>query len=200
MFTRGIAVFVVANVLLTSLPVLAQSSDLLASAERAALTMGLEQDLEQDLNVVRRRRSGIAGAVGAVLTGVGIYLALQPVACSDAMGKANHQTFWGSDLVFSAERLRGKCTIKVSEVYEGNRTYHYYGLDYPDGLGWTLQNVRGEPEVPTVTTDNRTNHIGWATAAAGGVLLAWGLRGVDVPVRLDVAPTGGFRVSNSVGW
>ena len=190
MFTRGIAVLVAA-VVLTGSPALAQSSDLLASAERAALTTVMEQDQ----SVVRRRRSGGVGAVGAVLVGVGMYLALQPVACSDVIGPK--EAYDGaSEFVYSTTRLRGECTIKVTETWGvNNRVYHYYELDYTTDLGWAFGNPR-----PTVTTDKRMNQIGWATAAAGGVLLAWGLRGVDVPVRLDVAPAGGFRISRSFGW
>ena len=44
---------------------------------------------------------------------------------------------------------------------------------------------------------------GLATAAAGGGLLWWlwwGLRTVEVPIRFDMAPTRGFRVSRSLGW
>ena len=47
---------------------------------------------------------------------------------------------------------------------------------------------------------------GLGLAAAGGGLLWWGLRTVEVPVRVDLAPTGGgadgrgFRVSGSLGW
>ena len=49
-------------------------------------------------------------------------------------------------------------------------------------------------------TNKTWNYVGWATAAAGGALMWFGLRGVDVPVRLDVAPTGRFRVARSLGW
>lgn len=195
MFTRIVTVFLAAVVLLTGSPALAQSSpDLLASAERAALTMAMEQDLEQDQSVVRRRRSGGVGAVGAVLVGVGMYLALQPVACSDVIGPKAY-SIGGSTFAYSTTRLRGECTIKVTETFR-SRLYHFYELDYTTRLDWAFEGGNR----PTVTTDKRMNQIGWATAAAGGVLLAWGLRGVDVPVRLDVAPAGGFRISRSFGW
>ena len=233
MFTRIVTVFLVAVVLLTGSPALAQSSsDLLASAERAALTMAMEQDLEQDRSVVRRRRSGGVGAVGAVLTGVGIYLALQPPDC-DLVGNPTAEFRFerpsqpsgyymiGTEFnsTYTGTRLRGECVVQVSESYFN----YFYRSDLPrDSMERFDQendnrvfystdgnDVGYDPFAPheengssrrSVIEDKTMNQIGWATAAAGGVLLVWGLRGVDVPVRLDVAPAGGFRISRSFGW
>ena len=76
-FKRGVAVFVAAVVLTTGSPAMAQSSGLLASAERAVLTM----EVEQDQSVVRRRRSvGLAWTGGALVV-AGVVLALRPPIC-----------------------------------------------------------------------------------------------------------------------
>lgn len=231
MFTRIVTVFLAAVVLLTGSPALAQSSsDLLASAERAALTMAMEQDLEQDQSVVRRRRSGGVGAVGAVLTGVGIYLALQPPDC-DLVGmptagfhfeRDSGQYTVGTEFTstYTGTRLRGECVVQVSESYfdyfyrsdlsresmerfdSENDSRVFYSTDGND-VGYDPFFPPEDEDMPSrrsVIEDKTMNQIGWATAAAGGVLLVWGLRGVDVPVRLDVAPAGGFRISRSFGW
>ena len=230
MFTRIIAALLAAVVLLTASPALAQSSDLLSSAERAALTMAVEQDMEQDQSVVRRRRSGGVGAVGAVLVGVGVYLALQPPDC-ELVGDprvsfdSDFRTivgipFWNKyESTYEATRLRGECVARVTE----KGTLYYQRPGTPEGIPYDgmgefdftrvfyssdEHDIRGhDPFTPGMDDQTRSaiekktmNQIGWATAAAGGVLLVWGLRGVDVPVRLDVAPTGGFRISRSFGW
>lgn len=233
MFTRIVTVFLAAVVLLTGSPALAQSSpDLLASAERAALTMAMEQDLEQDQSVVRRRRSGGVGAVGAVLTGVGIYLALQPPDC-DLVGNptaefyterpsTSGQYVLGQDFksTYTGTRLRGECVVQVSESFfnyyyrsgQSRSSMERYDPENESRVFYSSDGndiARYDPFAPpdengnsrrSVIEDKTMNQIGWATAAAGGVLLVWGLRGVDVPVRLDVAPAGGFRVSRSFGW
>ena len=130
MRSRGfIAMFVAAVVLVTSSPAVAQTSDLLASAERVALTMAAEQD-QADQTVIRRRRSNMLALAGGVLVAVG-------------------------------------AGLMASEDWWGDR-----------------------PQL----------ELGLATAAAGGGLLWWGLRTVEVPVRFDLEPTRGFRVSRSLGW
>ena len=116
------------------------TSDLLASVGRMASTM----ELEQDQNVIRRRRSTRAVWVGGTLVSVGSLLA-----------SARYNKYFNGVLVESSRPLMGA------------------------GLG---------------------------LAAGGGALLWWGLRTVEVPVRVDLAPTGGgadgrgFRVSGSLGW
>lgn len=239
MFTRIVTVFLAAVVLLTGSPALAQSSsDLLASAERAALTMAMEQDLEQDQSVVRRRRSGGVGAVGAVLTGVGIYLALQPPDCDlvgEPTGAESYRwafqpaqgTVWRTfTYEYTATRLRGECVVRAKEtignyigaydpdvVFQPQSNGRPYGADPTVRViyssdeyapvnydPFTLKDEEGAGGARSVIEKKTMNQIGWATAAAGGVLLVWGLRGVDVPVRLDVAPAGGFRISRSFGW
>ena len=116
------------------------TSDLFASVGRMASTM----ELEQDQNVIRRRRSTRAVWVGGILVSVGSLLA-----------SARYDEYFNGVLV------------------ESSRPYVGAGL----GL-----------------------------AAGGGALLWWGLRTVEVPVRVDLAPTGGgadgrgFRVSGSLGW
>lgn len=227
MFMRGIAVLVAAVVLMTASPAMAQSSDLLASAARVLMTQEAEQDqseAEQDQSIIRRRRSGGLALVGGILTGVGVVIALQPPKCVlidgetpsierpdvgiesdgrqyDSQGRL--QRSW--TVSYRAELLRGTCTAAADVGYEwgpsyvervSSRTVRWttYGIDNPHGnyIGTEVADVG-------VLTDKTWNYVGWATAAAGGVLLGLGLRNVDVPIRLDVAP-GGFRVVHSLGW
>lgn len=124
MFTKIIAVFLAAVVLLTGSPAMAQSSsDLLASAER--LTLAMAMGAGQNETIVRRPRSTALVWTGATVIGGGITL------------------------------------------------------------------------VTTGTWGDR--RILWATTAAGAGLIVFGLRSVEIPVRLDVAP-GGFRVMRSLNW
>lgn len=206
-FTRSIAVFVAVVVLVTGSPAMAQSSDLLSSAERLALTT----EVEQDQSVVRRRRSGGLAWTGGVLLATGLSLVSLPPVCgfqgedsgSDRWSRANDGFF---DQIrthkYSETVLRGECTVRRDTT---QRSYTYpdqsrvsrevrfsvYASDDNNTVDF------GGREAPT----NKTrNYIGWASVVAGGSLLAFGLRGVDVPVRFDVAPAGGFRVSRSLGW
>ena len=173
MFTKNIAVFVAAVVLVTVSPALAQSSDLLSSAERLALTT----EVGQDQSVVRRRRSGGLAWTGGVLAVGGIVLALRPPIC---------------ELITTNPSL---ATSSVDAVYRDGRCDLRYGGQYRS---------TGDAIVPFEGYDTITkktwNYVGWATAAAGGALMLFGLRSVEVPVRFDVAPAGGFRVSRSLGW
>ena len=184
MFTRSIAAFVVAVVLATGSPAMAQSSGLLASAERAALTM----EVEQDETVVRRRRSGGLALTGGALAVAGIVFALRPPVCKlqgSGTGEVYGETNPPVRATYTPVRHGGECSI----LREG------YGLD---PLSWTNDPRRFEGRAPI--TKRTWNYVGWATAAAGGALMWFGLRGVDVPVRLDVGPTGGFRVARSLVW
>lgn len=194
MFTRSIAVFVAVVVLVTGSPAMAQSSDLLASAERAALTM----QVEQDQSVVRRRRSGGLGASGVVMAGVGIFLALRPPVC-ELVGEASHRSvgaFGTATETFTAALKDGKCGVRL--VVDGTRydgapiSSEGHSLD----ANAHLFDFRGR----RADTNKTMNWVGWTTAAAGGALMWFGLRAVDVPVRFDMASTGGFRVSRSLGW
>ena len=146
MFTRSIAVFVAAVVLVTGSPAMAQSSDLLASAERAALMM----EVEQDQAVVQRRRSSGLAWIGGGLAVGGVVLALQ---------KGETDTF--------------------TTIQPGGSS-----------VSWT----------PDRGSTSSRRYWGIAAVAGGGALMWFGLRAVDVPVRLDMAPAGGFRVSRSLSW
>ena len=184
-FKRCIAVFLAAIVLMSGSLVLAQSSDLLASAERVALAV----EVEQDETVVRRRRSGGLALTGGALAVAGIVLALQPPVCK-LQGSGTGEVYGETNLpvraTYTPVRHGGECSI----LREG------YGLD---PLSWTNAPRRFfEGRAPI--TERTWNYVGWATAAAGGALMWFGLRGVDVPVRLDVGPTGGFRVARSLVW
>ena len=198
---RCIAVFLAAVVLATGSPALAQSSSgLLASAERAALAM----EAEQDETVVRRRRSGGLALTGGALAAVGVVLALRPPVCElDGLGTMRIDDVSGSGYhTYDYEALHrdGKCDVRMARTTQwrsgGSRTVVDY---YSNGYGGEhLFNVGFVGDAPI--TKKTWNYVGWATAAAGGALMWFGLRGVDVPVRLDVEPTGGFRLRRSLGW
>lgn len=207
MFTRNIAVFVAVVVLVTGSPAMAQSSDLLASAERAALTMQAEQELEQDQSVIRRRRSGGLGAAGVVMAGVGVFLALQPPVCGLSGSSTGKREYFDAVGTFEYEHtlLNGQCVVRVENTLRfhpsfGGRTRRYaiYSVDNEGGYDDELTPDDGVLREATASTTR--NKVGWVTAAAGGALMWFGLRSVDVPVRFDVAPAGGFRVSRSLGW
>ena len=200
MFMRGIAVFVAAVVLMTGAPVMAQSSDLLTSATRGVALM--TQDVEQEQTFVRRRRSGRLAWTGGILVGVGAILALRPPACGpdnlegDSPSRSGDPRYWS--VSYRAILLRGECTLAsdATGTLDGTVVSRWttYQSDGPIGDFPGIDFGRRVAE-----TDRTWNQIGWATAAAGGVLLGIGLSGVDVPVRLDVAP-GGFSVAHSRGW
>lgn len=183
MFTRSIAVFMTAGVLVTVSPAMAQSSDLLASAERLALMT----EVEQDQSVVRRRRSGGLAWTGGGLAVAGIVLALRPPVC-DLLGSERGER--GAE--FEAVYRRGRCDVRWSSG---------------GGIGISTMFLLDTVYEPYAVFGDRTaipkrtwNYVGWVTVAAGGSLMWFGLRGVDVPVRLDVAPTGRFRISRSLDW
>ena len=185
MSKASFAVFVAAIVLVTGSPALAQSPGLLASAERTALMMAVEQDQ----SVVRRRRSGGLAWTGGALAGAGIVLALRPPVCElqgSGVGEVRGETYMPVRATYTPARDGGGCTI----LRKGR------GLD---PLFWTSASA-GRFEGRAPITKRTWNYVGWATATAGGALMLFGLRGVEVPVRLDVAPTGGLRVSRSLGW
>lgn len=217
MFKRFLAVFVAVVVLVTGSPAMAQTSDLLGSAERAALTMGLEQDqeLEQDQSVVRRRRSGGLAWAGGILVTAGVVLALQPPKCG-IEGRAPEPPRPEIDrfgdvigtwsLNHRAALVGRTCTVAADASYVWGPWYkrnrdvtdqHFtvYQFDNPRG-----DFVGADVGEAIALTDKTWNYVGWATVAAGGVLLGIGLSSVDVPVRVDIAPGGGFRVARSLGW
>lgn len=206
MFTRGFAVFAVfvtAVVLATGSPALAQSSGLLASVERAVLTT----EVEQDQSVVRRRRSGGLAWTGGALAVAGVVLALRPSVCDlDGLGTRRIDTGYVSYYTYDYEAVNrdGKCDVRMARTWWGREGtvvstdvgYHSNGYGFHGTSDREFYGFVGDAPV----TDKAWNYVGWATAAAGGALMWFGLRGVEVPVRLDVAPTGGFRVSRSLGW
>ena len=197
-FKGGIAVFMATVVLTTGSPAMAQSSGLLASAERAALAV----EVEQDETVVRRRRSGGLALTGSVLAVAGVVLALRPPVCElDGLGQRRQNFDGDSDYQtfdYEAAYRDGQCDVRSKVTYltyhgavEGSDTYYH-----SDGYPAHSPGVSGDSPI----TKRTWNYVGWAAAAAGGTLMLFGLRGVEVPVRLDVAPTGGLRVSRSLGW
>lgn len=192
MFKASFMVFVAVVVLVTGSPALAQSSSLLVSAERAALTV----EVEQDQSVVRRRRSGGLAWTGGALAVAGVVLALRPPVCEvNGLGVKREGTPWNYlTFEYEAAHRDGKCDIRVTTTYWNDGVSEGSGVGYySDGAP---RGIAGDLPI----TKETWNYVGWATAAAGGALMWFGLRGVEVPVRLDVAPTGGFRVSRSLGW
>ena len=204
MFTRSLMVFVAVVVLVTSSPALAQSSGLLASAERAVLTT----EVEQDRSVLQRRRSGGLAWTGGALAVAGVVLALRPPVCDlDGLGARRIDAGYVSYFEYGYEAVHrdGKCDVRMTRTWrqqQGGTVVSTSVGYYSDGYGSRAADDReyygfvGDAPV----TRKTWNYVGWATAAAGGALMWFGLRGVEVPVRLDVAPTGGFRVSRSLGW
>lgn len=210
MFMKYIAVLVMAVVLATGSPAMAQSPDLLASAATRGVAL-MTQEAEQEQTFVRRRRSGGLAWTGGILAGVGIVLALQPPNCAlEGSGRgALDREYFGSwenyrdtNLTYSADTLRNECTIKIdrTNVWDDGQSfrYTYYGIDNEGGR-YDRFLTPNDGETRRVTSKKTLNQVGWASVATGGVLLGLGLSGVDVPVRLDVAP-GGFSVAHSLGW
>ena len=192
----AVAVFVTAVVLVTGSPALAQSSGLLASAERVALTM----EVEQDETVVRRRRSGGLALTGSALAVAGIVLALRPPVCEISSPTGAPRTFanrWGDNIELEAGLYRGKCDVELTWESVRLGDAGTSGTYFVSTVGTRYTDLHGDHEAVTKRT---WNYVGWATAAAGGAMMWFGLRGVDVPVLLHVEPTGGFRVSRSLGW
>ena len=201
MSKASFAVFVAAVVLVTGSPAMAQSSSLLASAERVALMM----EVEQDQSVVRRRRSGGLAWTGGALAVAGVVLALRPPVCEldglgtrriDGLGAPGHGYYLTYD--YEAVRRDGKCDVRAARTsrLQGGTIFHTTVDYYSHGYDFTT-NDRFVGDAPV--TKRTWNYVGWTTAAAGGALMWFGLRGVEVPVRLDVAP-GGFSLAHSLGW
>ena len=198
-FKRGVVVFVATVVLATGSPALAQSSSgLLTSAERVALAV----EVEQDETVVRRRRSGGLALTGSALAVAGIVLALRPPVCElGGLGTMRIDHVSGYNTYdYEALHRDGKCDVRMA------RTIWWQGGGSSTSVAY-YSNRYGDEHVPYVgfvgdapVTKKTWNYVGWTTAAAGGALMWFGLRGVEVPVRLDVEPTGGFRLRRSLGW
>ena len=199
----SLVVFVAAFSLTTgNRPVMAQSSTLLGTVERWALTM----EAEQDETFIQRRRSGTLATVGGVVAAAGLVMALQPPKCrlegptseSDREPWANTWFNWSA--TFGASLKDGQCDIQV--VYE--RTWdngsRWGTVGYESDQALIPESARFYVYDQTVETNRILNYVGWAAVGAGGALLWYGLRQVEVPFRLDVTPGGGLRVTRSVGW
>ena len=98
------------------------------------------------------------------------------------------------------------CTVAADVSYVWGPLYKRY-RDVTDASFtlYQLDNPRGDIGGSDfgslrALTDKTWNYVGWASIAAGGSLLALGFSAVDVPVRVDIAPGGGFRVARSLGW
>ena len=191
MFTRGTAMFVAAVVLMTASFAMAQSSDVFASAERLALVV----EMEQDQAAIQRRRSGGLALTGGVLAAAGIVLALRPPVCeiSSPTGAPRNFTDRNASIELREGLYQGKCDVEMTWTTASGHTRTYArGNVFQERL-YLFRDYEA-------ITKRTRNYVGWATAAAGGALVWFGLSSVEVPVRLDVAPTGGFRVSRSLGW
>ena len=202
-------------------PLMAQSSELLASAERLAL----ELEAEQDETFVRRRRSGTMGTIGGVLAAAGLILALRSPSC-ELVGGGPTDSFTDSSfddiaLTLTIDRRfeallgpSGDCDVRQV----GSATWDFSGSVFADfyleaealvdrqrvqylsdarlhNLDEQFNFLGREAE-----TDRTMNYVGWAAVGVGGVLLWLGLTPVEVPFRVDMTPGRGFRASRSFGW
>ena len=188
----------------------ASSSGILASAER----MASMAEAEQDEMFVQRRRSGALAGIGGVLVAAGMVLALRPPTC-ELVGSDHHdrESF---DLSFGTAVWEhsynwalkdNRCDVRVVERYT------FTDNIFPD-FGFTLNSVEYRSDRSLLGDDahdfgNRRVESGWtkryaglAMAGAGGALLWFGLRRVEVPFRVDMTTGRGLRVqaSRSFGW
>ena len=203
---RVVSVTLVGAVLVSGAPTMAQSlSRTVATAESRAILASAERltaeaALEQDETFVRRRRSGALAAAGAVLAATGAVLVMQPPVCSlEGSAHQREDLFSGDylDLNYEAVLKSGSCDLRL--VASGQIF----------GDHWDFVEYQSDAHLITYSEDfgdrravtNRTrNHVGLAAIAAGGALLWFGLRQVDVPFRVDLGMNGGLSVSRSFGW
>ena len=185
---------------LSSTVATAQSRAILASAERLAAEVGLEQEA----TFVQRRRSGALAAIGGVLAATGAVLLLRPPTCA-LEGDAESETYdpYFNDTLrstYSTVQIGGRCDLRVLTEYIPH--------DYPD-FGYQFAEYQSDQslydfpwdfEGRTAKTNKTVNHVGVAAIGAGGVLLWFGLRQVEVPFRVDLGMGGRLSVSRSFGW
>ena len=194
-----VAAFLGTVIVAASTPVAAQSLSVLASAERLVSAAALEQDV----TTVRRSRSMAVAGLGIGLLTAGVSLAtIQPKCVITTDGPDGD--FLGATYTYRPIRKAGECDVQIDWVSAGvgptdrfgrGRTYISDVRDLDNSYVWSS-------EVEDVRFEERKflRYTGIALAGAGGVLLWYGLARVDVPIRLDVMPGGGFRASRSFGW
>ena len=180
------------------------SSGILASAER----MASMAEAEQDEMFVQRRRSGALAGLGAVLAGVGVVLALRPPSECMLMGSSTDRT--RSDLGFTTvvwdyryEGVvnSGRCDVRVLQTTTWGGGLVFRSVEYRSDasiLGRDAHDFEGR----TAYSSKAMKYTGLAMAGAGGALLWFGLRRVEVPFRVDMTAARGLRVraSRSFGW
>lgn len=181
----------------------ASSSGILASAER----MASMAEAEQDEMFVQRRRSGTLAGVGAALVATGAVLVLRPPSCTlegSATGRdvVDFEFFgWVDDWDYAAVLSSGRCDVRVLETTTWNDGFVARSVEYQsDGslLGRFSHDFAGR----TAKEGWPLRYAGLAMAGAGGALLWFGLRRVEVPFRVDMTTGRGLRVqaSRSFGW
>ncbi|MCY4508613.1 MAG: hypothetical protein OXG35_16900 [Acidobacteria bacterium] len=171
-----------AAVLASGVPAMAQSRGILESVQRLAV----EARARQDRTFVQRRRSGTLAAVGAVLAATGVVLVLQPPKCLLEGGPAHDEY----DVHYEAVYRVGRCDLRAS----GDISWPEYQSDGP------LLGLPHDFSGRTAGENRMLNYVGWSTLGAGGALLWYGLRQVEVPFRVDLGMGGGIAVSRSFGW
>ena len=215
MIKKVFSAVMVGVMLAATTPLMAQSSELLASAERLAL----ELEAEQDETFVRRRRSGTMGTIGGVLAAAGLILALRSPSCELAGGATDSFTDSYVGIVETTDRRfkallgpTGDCDVRqvATTTWEFNDPEFagFYGEFFTDVQTDVLYlSDASLPNVYTLDflgrkaeTDRTMNYVGWAAVGVGGVLLWLGLTPVEVPFRVDMTPGRGFRASRSFGW
>ena len=204
---KVVSVLLVVFLLATGSPAIAQSSGVVASARRLALTV----QPEQDSTVIRRRRSGTIATIGGVLATAGLLLATRQPRCDLVRGdpETSWRGFSGRFGGYQGQRnyeplwQAGQCDVRVIVRIDWNSGYKEGFVAY----------LSDERLVPNSDNNNfydfqgleakagRTlNYVGWAAAATGATMLWLGLSPVDVPFRVDIEPGGGFRAARSFGW
>ena len=187
----------------------ASSSGILASAER----MASMAEAEQDEMFVQRRRSGTLAGVGAALAAAGAVLVLRPPTCELVGSEHDRESldlFFGTAVwehSYNWALKDNRCDLRVVERYTFTDNL------FPD-FGFTSSSVEYRSDRNLLGDDahdfdGRMVESGWtkryaglAMAGAGGALLWFGLRRVEVPFRVDMTTGRGLRVqaSRSFGW
>lgn len=177
-----------------------QSQGVLASAERSAS----EVRLQQDETFVRRRRSGALAAMGGILAATGAVLLLRPPECT-LVGDAQYERvdpFLNETIraTYSAVRVRDECDLRVLAefIFHDFPEFNYQFAEYQSDRN--LYTVPWDFDDRSVDSNRTMNRVGLAAIGAGGALLWFGLRQVEVPFRVDLGIGGGLAVSRSFGW
>ena len=189
-------------------------SGILASALRSASTLELAQ---QGGTAIRRLRSRNMAVLGAGVLGLGVALFASPPKCGYS-GAGIDDDGWSS-YSYRAEYKDGECDIEIDVTrrehlliinaesagkasLEGFHRFpgkhrEYFSDVTADAGFYVVPEELGDLEPTRSDIWKRT---GLAMAAGGGALLVFGLRRVEVPLRVDLTPDGGVLASRSLSW